>query len=142
MRLYNHVLYRIIPDPGSQNRMTLSLESISTIPFQARPSDVKCPERRQHCFNRGMPCLVIIFHTLQWTGDQPNTNPGPLLRCMAVIFSHIIARKIKWPGMLVVQNIGHLDLIGCTNDWHNWSSIRKLILHIPQPIACLRLAVY
>jgi len=38
----NHDMFRIIPDPGSQQRVSLSLESICTIPFQARASDVLC----------------------------------------------------------------------------------------------------
>jgi len=46
--LSNHDFFRIIPTPGGQQQVTLSLESFSTIPFQARDSDVKMPKLRQH----------------------------------------------------------------------------------------------
>jgi len=92
--LRNHNLFRIIPDPGSQNRITMSLVSISTITFQARASDVKILEWRQHCSNRGMPCLVNIFGTFRRTGDQPNKKPGMVFMCMADIFLNITDREI------------------------------------------------
>jgi len=120
----------------------LSLESISTVLFQARASDVKIPEWGQHCSNRGMPCLVNIFGTFRRTGDQPNKNPGALFRCTADIFSNITDREIQRPGMLVAREIGQVGLVRCKNDRHNRRSSRKLILRIPPPIACVHLAVY
>ena len=135
-------MFRIIPDPGGQKRITLSLESISTIPYQARASDVRIPEWGQHCSNGGMPCPVSIFGTFRRAGDQPNKNPGALVRCMADTFSNITDREIQRPGILVGRKIGQVGLVRCTNDWHNCRCSRKLILRIPPPIACVHLAVY
>ena len=137
----NHDLFRIIPDPGSQKRITLSLESICTIPFQAGASDVKMPQLRQHCSNRGMPCLVNVFGTFRGTWDQPDKNPGALFWRTADIFSNIANREIQRPGMLIARKIGQVSLVGCTNDGHNRCSGRKLILCIPPPIARVHLAV-
>jgi len=123
--LSNHDLSQIIPDPGSQKRITLSRESISTIPFQARASDVKIPEWGQHCSNCGMPCLVSIIGTIRMTGDQPNKNPGMLFRCMTDIISKITDREIQRPGVLVAGKISQVGLVGFPNDWHNRHSSRK-----------------
>ena len=131
----------MIPDPGSQKRITLSRESISIIPFQARASDVKIPEWGKHCSNCGMPCLVSIIGTIRMTGDQPNKNPGMLFRCMTDIFSNITDREIQRPGVLVAGKISQVGLVGFPNDWHNRHSSRKWILGIPPPIACNHLAV-
>jgi len=84
--LSKHDLFWIIPHPGRQKRMTLCLESIGTIPFQARTSYVKSPEWGQYCCNWRMPCLVSIFGTFWGTWDQPNENLGTLCRCTADIF--------------------------------------------------------
>jgi len=123
-------------------RITFSLESIISIQFEARASDVKIPEWGQHCSNRGMPCLVSINGTFRRTGYQPNKNPGTLFRCTADIFSNITDCEIQRPGILVARKIDQVGHVGCTNDWHNRRSSRKLILHSPPPIACDRLAVY
>jgi len=37
--------------------------------------------------------------------------------------------------MFVVQKIGQLSFVGCTYDWHNHRSGRKMILCITPPIA-------
>jgi len=74
--LSNHHSLRIIPDPGSQQRVTLSLQSICTIPFQARTSDLKMPKLRQHSSNCGMPCFVNVFGTFWGTWDQCDKDPG------------------------------------------------------------------
>jgi hypothetical protein len=132
----------MIPNPDSQKRITLSLESISTVSFQARASDVKSPEWGQQCSNRGMPCLVSIFGTFRRAGDQPNNNPGTLLRCTVDIFSNITDGEMSQPGMLVGPNIDQVKHVGCTNDWHNRHSSRKLIWCIPPPIASVHLSVY
>jgi len=87
--LSNHDLFWIIPDSGIQKRITLSPESISTIPFPATASDVKIPQWGQHCANCGLPCLVRIFGTFRGTGDQPDKNPVEYFRCAADIFSNI-----------------------------------------------------
>jgi hypothetical protein len=67
----NHDLFLINPDPGSQKRITLSLESISKIHFQAGTSDVEIPQWGQHGSNCRMPCHVSIVGTVRGTGDQP-----------------------------------------------------------------------
>ena len=137
--LSNHDLFRIIPDPGSQKWITLSLESITTVPFQARASDVKISQWGQHCSNCGMLCLISIFGIFRRTGDQSNKNAGALFRCTADIFSNITDCDIQQPAMLVAGKIGQVGLVGCTNDWHNGYSSRKLI---PPPIACVHFTVY
>jgi len=134
-------VFRIIHHPGSQRKVTLSLESICTIPFQAGVSVVKMPQLRQHSFNRGMPCLVNVFGTFRGTWDQPDKNPGTLFQCMADIFSNITNCEIQRPGMLISRKIGQVSLVGCTNDWHHRRSGRMLILCIPPPISRVHLAV-
>jgi len=131
----------MIPDPGSQKRITLSLESISTMPSQDRVSDVKIPEWGKHCSNRGMPCLSSLFGTFRKTGDQPNMNPCAVCRCTVDIFSNITDREIQWPGMLVARKFGQVGLVGLTNHWHNRRSSRKLMLCIPPQITSVHLAV-
>jgi len=84
--LSNYDLFWIIPNPGSQKRITLSLETISTIPFQAGTSYVNIPEWGQHCSNRGMPCHVFIFGTFQGTWNMPYARPGVLFRWTTDIF--------------------------------------------------------
>jgi len=140
--LSNHDLFWIIPDPGSQKRITLSLEFISTVPFRTRASNVWIPRCGQHCSNRGRLCLVSIFGIFPINEDQPNKNPGAWFRCTADIFSNSTNREIQWPGMLVAREICTVGLVGCTNDWHNCRSSRKLILRITPPILCIHLAVY
>jgi hypothetical protein len=140
--LSNRDLFVIIPDPGSQKWITLSLESISTVALQARASHVKTPEWGQYSSIRGMPCDSNIFGTFPRTGDQPYKNPGTLFRSTADIFSNIMDCELQRPDMLVTQKIDQVGLVGCTNDWHNRHSSRKLILHIAPPIACVDLAVY
>ena len=131
-----------ISDPGSQQRVTLSPESISTIPFQAGASDVKMPKLRQHSSNRGMPCFVYDFGTCQGTWGHADENPGALFRCSVNIVLNITYCEIQRPGMLIALNICQVSLIGCTNDWHNRRSGRNLILCIPPPITRVHIAVY
>ena len=140
--LSNHDLFGIIHDPGGRKKITLSLESISTIPFQGGTSYVKIVEWGQHGSKRRMPCLVSIFGNFQGTGDQPNKNPGALLGCTADIISNITNCEITRPGMLIARKIGQVSLVGCTYDWHNCRSGRKLSLHIPPPIAGVHLTEY
>ena len=137
----NHDLFRIIPDPGSQQRVTLSPESICTIPFQAGANDVKMPKLRQHSSNRGLPYFVNVFGTFRETWDQSDGNPGTLFWCPADIFPNITNREIQRPGMRVARTIGQVSLVGCTSDWHNRRAGRKLILCISPPIALVHLGV-
>jgi len=88
-----------------------------------------------------MPCFVNVFGTIRGTGDQPDKNLGALFRCPANIFLNIANGEIQRPGMLIAQKNGQLSLVGCTYDWHNCRSGRKLILCIPPPIAHVHLAV-
>ena len=134
-------MFRIIPDPGSQQRVTLSLESISTIPFQARASDVKMPKLRQYSSNRGIPFFINVFGTFRGTGDRPDNKSGELFRCQADIFSNIANGEKQRPGMLIARKIGQVSFVGCTYDWHNRHSGRKLILCNPPRIAHVHLAI-
>ena len=138
----NHDLFRIITDPGSQQRVTMLLESICTFPFQAGASNVKMPKLRQHSSNLRMPCFVYVFDTILGTREQADKNPGAQFRCTAVIVSNISCREIERPGMLITQKVCLVSLVGCTNDWLNRRSGRKLILCIPPPIAHVHHTVY
>jgi len=137
----DHDLFRIIPDPGSQQRVTLSLEYICTIPFQARPSDVDMPKLRQHSSNRVMPCFVNVFGIFWGIWDQSYENRGTLFRCRAGIFSNITNCEIQWRGVLIAHKIGQVTNVGCTYDCHNCHSGRKLIQCITPPVARVYLAV-
>jgi len=69
--LSNHDLFWIIPDPGSQKRITLSRESISTIRFLARPV-----MSRFVCGQSTVPTATslastILFPPLSWQGISP-----------------------------------------------------------------------
>jgi len=139
--LSNHDLFRMIPDPGSQKRITLSLESICTIPFQAGASDVKMRQLRQHSSNCRMACLVNVSGTFRWTWDQPDKNAGVPFWCMVDIFSNITNCEIQQPVMLIAWKICQVSLVGCAYDWHNRCSGRKLILCIPPQIAHVYLTV-
>jgi len=139
--LSNHDLFHIIPDPGSQKWVTLSLESICTIPLQAMASDVKIPKLRQYSSNCRMPSSVNLFGIFRGTWDRPDMNPGALLWCVADIVSYVTHCEIHWPGMLVARKIGEVSVVGCTNDWYNRPSGRQLILCIPLLISRIYLAV-
>jgi len=76
----NHDLFWIIPNPGSQTRIALWLESIGTIPFQARASDVKMPKLGQYSSNWGMPCFINMFGTFQEIWILPDRDPGVRIR--------------------------------------------------------------
>jgi len=140
--LSRHKMLRMIPNLGSQMRVTFSSESIHTIPFRPGARYLKIPEWGQHCFNRGMRWLVSIIGTFRGTGDQPNNDPGARFRCAAAIVLNSTNREIQRPGMLVAQTIGQVGLVGCTNNWHNRHSGRKLIMPIPASIVHVDLAVY
>jgi len=120
----------------------LSLEYISTVPFQTKVSDVKIPEWGQHRSNRGMACPVSIVGICLRTQDQTKKNPGADFRCTADIFLTISEREIPRPGMLVARNVDQVGLVGCTNVWHTRRSRRKVILGIPTTITGVHLPVY
>jgi len=135
-------LVRIIPDAGSQQQVTLSLESISTIPFQAWASNVTMPKLRLHSSSRRMQGFVNVFGTSLGTWYQADKNDGALFWGAADIISNITNREIQQAGMLIAQKDCQVSLGGCTTDWHNCRSSRKLILCIPPPITGVHLAVY
>jgi len=135
----NRDLFRIIPDPGRHTRITLSVESISTIPFQARTRYVKIPKWELHCSKHRMPCLRSIFDTIRATYDQANGNLGVLFMCLADIISNITNCGILWPGRMIVPNISQLRLVGHTNDCYKCRPSRQLIVHIPPLIAIVHL---
>jgi len=57
------------------------------------------------------------------------------------MYSNITDCEIQRPGMLIAQKFVQVGLVGCTNDWHNGHSSRKLIMCIPPPIAGVHLSV-
>jgi len=140
--LSNHILFWIIPNPVSQKRMTLSLESFNTIPFQAGASYVNIPEWRQHSSNRAMPWLISTFGTFRGTQVKPNKNPGIIFRRAVDIISSTTNCEILLPNMLVAWAIGVLCHVGCTDCLPNCRTGRKLILRIPPPVTRIHLAVY
>jgi len=139
--LSNHDLFQIIPDPGSQQRVTLSLDSICTIPFQARARDVKIPKLRPHSSNHVMQCFVNLFGTFRGTWNPRDKNPVVVYRCLPDIFWNIMNREIQAPGVPIARTICQVSLIRCTYDWHNCRSGRKLILCIPPPVSRVHLTV-
>ena len=140
--LSKHELFGIIPDPGSQKSVILSVESISTIPFQAGAGYFKIPEWGKHCSISGMLCLVSILRAFRGTGVQPKKNPSTLSRCAVNIISNNTNREIQRLDMLVAQTSDQLGLLRCTNNWHNRRFGRTLILLIPPPMASVHLPLY
>jgi len=140
--LSNHDVFWIIPDPDHIKTLTLSLQSSSTTPFQARTSYVKIPEGVQHCCNHGMPCVVHIFSTFQGTWNQSYENPDAVFECTADMFMHSTNCELQQPGMLITRSIVQVSLVRCTNEWHNHRSARKPILRILPPLNSVNLSVY
>jgi len=137
-----HNLFWIIPDTGHWKRIPLSVEFISTIPFQAMTSYVKFPEWGQHSSNYRMPYLVSIFRTIWGIWNQPNNNQGMFGRCPADIFSYLSNWEVQWPDMLIAWKICHVRFVGWTNDWDNHCPGSNLITHIQPPMAQVQVAVY
>jgi len=71
-------MFWIISDPGGQQRVSMSLESICRIPFQAGASDVKTPKLRQHSSNHRIPGFINVLGTFQEIWDQADENLGAL----------------------------------------------------------------
>jgi len=140
--LSDHELFWIIRNPGRQKRITLSVDSISTIPWKASTSYVKIWERGQHYSNLWMPCIISIFARFQATWYQPNETPGALFRCPANIFSNVTNCEIPLPAMIIAETVCQVSNVGCTNDWYNCPSCRNLIVCIAPPIACVHLIQY
>jgi hypothetical protein len=92
--------------------VTLSLESIGTIPFQARASDVKMPQLKQHITNRIMPCCVNVFGTFSGTSYHFDDIPEALFSCLMDGFSDVSNCVIQRPGMLIAQKAGQVSVVG------------------------------
>jgi len=103
--LSNNCFFWIIPDPGCHKRITLSLESIIKIPFEAVTSNVKIPEWGQPSSNCGMPWLLRISGTCQGTRDQPNEMPVANFWCLVEIVSDSTNCDIQCTGMLSARKI-------------------------------------
>ena len=136
----NQNLFRIIPNPGSQKLVTLSLEFICTILFQAMASDVNKSKLRQYSSNHVVPCFVNVFNTFWGTCDWPIKNPGKMFRYLVDMFLNIPKCEIQRPDMLITQKMGQMSLVGCTYDCHKCRSWRTLIMCILPPITCIYLA--
>jgi hypothetical protein len=96
---------------------------------------------RQHSSNRGMPGFVNVLGTLRGTWAQPDKNPGAFFRCTADIISNITNCEIQRARMLIARTICQVSLVGCTYDWHNRHSAKKLFLCNPPTFAGVHLAV-
>jgi len=125
----------MVPDAGGQQGVTLSPESICTIPSQASTSDVKMPKLRQLSSNCIMLCFVNVVGTCQGMRDQPDPNTGVLCTRPADILSNIANDEIQQSGMRITRKMSQVRLIGRTNDCHNHHSSRKWILCVAPPIA-------
>jgi len=91
----------MISDQCGEQWVTLSLEIICTIPFQAGASDVKMSKFSKHSSNRGMPCFVDDMGTIRGIWHQVKENPGALCSCTADIFFYITYREIYGPGKTI-----------------------------------------
>jgi hypothetical protein len=60
---------------------------------------------------------------------------------MTDFFSNMIYCEIQRPGVLIAQKIGHVSLVGCTNDWQNRCSGRNWMLCMSPLIARVHLVV-
>jgi hypothetical protein len=140
--LSNHDAFWIIPYPDSQKRITVSLQSISTIPFKVK--DGLCQDSAIgtawiHLQN-AMHCRYIC--TFQGIWNLPNEHPGTAFMCTADMFLNISNREIQRTGMFISSNISQVHLVICTNDLHNRHLGRKLSLRIPPTVTCILLGVY
>jgi hypothetical protein len=109
--------------------------------FQARASDVKMPELRQHYSNWGMPSFINVCGTFLVPGEECAKNSGVHAMCVAEIISNDTNGEIQLPAILILRNISQVGLVSYKYDWHNLRSSRKLILSMPPPIACVHIAV-
>jgi len=103
--LSKHDLMWVIPYPGSQKRVILSLESICTIPFQTRTSNVKISRLRPHSLNQVMACFIDVFGIFWGSSDQPHENLGTLAGCLVDIVSNITDCEIWWPSLLIARKL-------------------------------------
>lgn len=71
----NQHLCWIISNQGIQKIITLTLESIRTIPFEVGISYYKIPECRQHTSNRVMSSNITVIKNLHASWDHVNQIP-------------------------------------------------------------------
>jgi len=139
--LSKHDLFKIIPKPGAQKRISLPLKSISRDPFQAGSSYVKIPEWGKHSSTHRMPCLVSSIGTFRVSGVQPSDFLGTHCRCVVDIFSKITNCVIQWQSMMITRKLSQVSVVTCGDHWHNCYSGRKPILRIAPPTASIELPV-
>jgi len=113
----NHELFWMIPNPSHQKRITSSLESISTIPFQVGTRYVKIPECGEHYSNRAKPRFVGIFVTFRGTWNQPNRDPPALLGLQLISFwilpiTRYSGKACNSPEILVVWVFSDAQMTG------------------------------
>jgi hypothetical protein len=94
--LMNHYLVRIFPNPGSQKRITLPVESVFTNLFDARNCYIKNVQWWQHSFNCWMPFLDNSIATTWSIGDQPNKSASGLF--IYTVNLHLKLPTVKFSG--------------------------------------------
>ena len=136
------MVIRILPNPGSQQRITFSLESISTITFQARSSSAKIPLCAQHSSNHTMPCNNRMYDTVLISEDQPNEHPCVLCKSVVHIFLFVPCCEIQSSDILSAQIMDQLSFVKSTNDWYNHHFGWMPIFRIPPLFGRVHLAVH
>jgi len=84
--LSKHDLFGIFPDPGSQTRVSLSLESSSTIPFQAGDSYVKISEWGEHCSNTECPASSVFLAHFRGLRNSPTRIQARIIGVRRISF--------------------------------------------------------
>lgn len=116
----------------------MSLESIDTIPFEARASDVKMSTLRQHGSNYIMSSFNNVFGTFCGSLDHSDNNQGTVFSCPADILSIITNIEKLQLGIQITENICQVSLVRCIKDWPKYRSCSNLIFCIPPPIAFVK----
>jgi len=84
--LSSHDKFWIIPNPGSQKRITLSVDYIRRVPVQAGTNNLMITEWGQCSSNRGMPCGVSILAMFGGQGISPPQIPARFLGPRRICF--------------------------------------------------------
>jgi hypothetical protein len=113
--LCNHNLFWMIPNPGHQRKITLSLESISTIQFHAGTSYVRITEWGHHNSNCVVPYHVSILTPCRGPGIIPTTNQGNIFCIRWLCFRKFPilwyrSEGFRWPGELVIWVLSHAKM--------------------------------
>jgi hypothetical protein len=88
-----------------------------------------------------MPYFVNSFAIFWGISNQPEERSGMDFCCPVDIVSNIINVDRLMPGMLIAQNIGPVDPVGCKNERRICRSDRNWILCIPLPISSDNLSI-